>query len=86
MTNHKNSFFIKEGPREVDFDIDGVFLQHSVNGKIISLRSEEIKDLLDEKLLQLDCSLKQRHGELVDYLKKLKVVFQGLKAKYLGVV
>ncbi|WP_421622533.1 hypothetical protein R5397_00570 [Borrelia sp. MN22-0132] len=72
MTNHKNSFFIKEGPREVDFDIDGVFLQHSVNGKVISLRSEEIEELLDEKLLRLDYSLKQRHSELVDYLKKVE--------------
>ncbi|WP_241763475.1 hypothetical protein [Borrelia parkeri] len=84
MTNHKNSFFIKEGPREVDFDIDGVFLQHSVNGKIISLRSEEIKDLLDEKLLQLDCSLKQRHGELVDYLKKVEGRISRVEGEILG--
>ncbi|WP_281860818.1 hypothetical protein [Candidatus Borrelia fainii] len=84
MTNHKNSFFIKEGPKEVDFDIDGVFSQHSVNGKIISLRSEEIKDLLDEKLLKLDYCLKQRHSELVDYLKKVEGRISRVEDEILG--
>ncbi|WP_024653303.1 hypothetical protein [Borrelia persica] len=72
MVNHKNSFFIKEGPKEVDFDMHSVFLQHSVNTQVIPLRSDDIKELLDEKLLKLDYSLKQRHGELVDYLKKVE--------------
>ncbi|WP_024654999.1 hypothetical protein [Borrelia hispanica] len=73
MISHKNSFFIKEGPKKVDFDIDSVFLQHSVNAQVVSIHSDDIKVLLDEKLLKLDSSLKQRHGELVDYLKKVEV-------------
>lgn len=72
MTNHKNSFFIKQGPEEVDFDMDSVFVHHSVTDRIVNRPSEEFKDLLDEKLLKLDYSLKQRHGELVDYLKKVE--------------
>ncbi|ACH93678.1 hypothetical protein [Borrelia duttonii] len=72
MISHKNSFFIKEGPKKVDFDMDSVFLQHSVNAQVVSIRSDDIKVLLDEKLLKLDSSLKQRHGELVDYLKKVE--------------
>ncbi|AWG43100.1 hypothetical protein CR532_03935 [Candidatus Borreliella tachyglossi] len=71
MADYKNAFFIKEGPKEVDFDMDRIFLQRSVGGRIISLRSEEIKELLDEKLLKFDDALKKRHGELVDYLREV---------------
>ncbi|AHH03758.1 Hypothetical protein BHY_0807 [Borrelia nietonii YOR] len=84
MANHKNSFFIKAGPREVDFDMDSVFSQHSVDGKIVSLRSEEIKDLLDEKLLKLDSSLAQRHGELVNYLRKVEGRISRVEDEILG--
>lgn len=84
MTNHKNSFFIKAGPSEVDFDMDSVFLQHSVDGKIVSLRSDEIKDLLDEKLLKLDYSLAQRHGELVNYLRKVEGRISRVEDEILG--
>lgn len=84
MKNHTNSFFIKEGPREVEFDIDKVFLHNSGNGQVISLRSEEIKDLLDEKLLKLDYSLKQRHVELVDYLRKVEGRISRVEDEILG--
>ncbi|AHH08717.1 hypothetical protein baBA2_000746 [Borrelia anserina] len=85
MTNHKNSFFIKEGPKEVNFDMSSVFLDHLADGgKTVSLHSEEIKDLLDEKLLRLDDSLKQRHSELVDYLRKVEGRISRVEDEILG--
>ncbi|AHH04652.1 hypothetical protein BmHG_00768 [Borrelia miyamotoi] len=84
MTNHKNSFFIKQGPEEVDFDMDSVFVHHSVIDRIGNHPSEEFKDLLDEKLLKLDYSLKQRHGELVDYLKKVEGRISRFEEQILG--
>ena len=69
--DYKSTFFIKEGPREVDFDMERIFLHSSVSGSNIGLHSDEIKELLDEKLLKLDDSLKKRHGELVNYLREV---------------
>ncbi|WKC58283.1 hypothetical protein [Borrelia sp. P9F1] len=66
------AFFVKEGPREVDFDMERVFLHSSGVGRG-ALHSDGIKELLDEKLLKLDDSLKERHVELVNYLREVDV-------------
>ncbi|WKC91108.1 hypothetical protein [Borreliella carolinensis] len=65
-------FFIKEGPKEVDFDIEKVFLRgESVD--IIPTTSDNLKTFLDEKLLKLDNILKERHGELINCLKDVEL-------------
>ncbi|WNY65268.1 hypothetical protein [Borreliella carolinensis] len=65
-------FFIKEGPKEVDFDIERVFLRgESVD--IIPTTSDNLKTFLDEKLLKLDNILKERHGELINCLKDVEL-------------
>ncbi|WP_338321037.1 hypothetical protein [Borrelia miyamotoi] len=64
--------------------MDSVFIHHPVTDKIVNLPSEEFKDLLDEKLLKLDYSLKQRHGELVDYLKKVEGRISRFEDQILG--
>ncbi|BCR21343.1 hypothetical protein [Borrelia miyamotoi] len=84
MANHKSSFFIKQGPEEVDFDMNSVFIHRSVTDRIVNFPSEEFKDLLDEKLLKLDYSLKQRHGELIDYLKKVEGRISKFEDQILG--
>ncbi|BCR22158.1 hypothetical protein [Borrelia sp. HM] len=84
MANHKKSFFIEQGPEEVDFDMDSVFIRQSVTEKVVHLHSKEIKDLLGEQLLKLDYSLKQRHGELVDYLKKVEDRISRVEDELLG--
>ncbi|WNY69853.1 hypothetical protein [Borreliella andersonii] len=64
-------FFIKEGPKEVDFDIEKVFLRgESVD---VSTVSDNLKTFLDEKLLNLDNILKERHGELIDCLRDVEL-------------
>ncbi|UGQ17524.1 hypothetical protein [Borrelia sp. RT1S] len=68
----KGAFFVKEGPREVDFDMERVFSHSPVVGSN-ALQSDGIKKLLDEKLLKLDDSLKERHVELVNYLREVDV-------------
>ncbi|AEL18912.1 conserved hypothetical protein [Borreliella bissettiae DN127] len=65
-------FFIKEGPKEVNFDIEKVFLRgESVD--IIPTTSDNLKTFLDEKLLKLDKILKERHGELINCLKDVEL-------------
>ncbi|MGF7101327.1 hypothetical protein [Borreliella kurtenbachii] len=65
-------FFIKEGPKEVDFDIEKVFLRgESVD--IVPTTSDNLKTFLDEKLLKLDNILKERHGELINCLKDVEL-------------
>ncbi|MBB6212859.1 hypothetical protein QIA17_04310 [Borreliella californiensis] len=65
-------FFIKEGPKEVNFDIEKVFLRgESVD--IVSTTSDNLKTFLDEKLLKLDNILKERHGELINCLKDVEL-------------
>ncbi|QMU99495.1 hypothetical protein F0310_03725 [Borrelia sp. A-FGy1] len=73
MSDYKKAFFIKEGPREVDFDMGRIFLNSSFSGSNVKLYSDKIKEFLDEKLLELDSSLKKRHGELVNYLREVDV-------------
>ncbi|APS98920.1 hypothetical protein Bmayo_03780 [Borreliella mayonii] len=65
-------FFIKEGPKEVNFDIEKVFLR-SESVDIVSTASDNLKTLLDEKLLKLDNILKERHGELINCLKDVEL-------------
>ncbi|UER67892.1 hypothetical protein LKV13_03835 [Borrelia sp. BU AG58] len=72
-TGYRGAFFIKEGPGEVDFDMERVFLRSSVVGGTDALRSDGIEGLLDEKLLKLDDSLRERHAELVSYLREVDV-------------
>ncbi|OJH14865.1 hypothetical protein ER70_06140 [Borreliella bissettiae] len=65
-------FFIKEGPKEVNFDIEKVFSRgESVD--IIPTTSDNLKTFLDEKLLKLDKILKERHGELMNCLKDVEL-------------
>ncbi|WKC79195.1 hypothetical protein QIA30_04335 [Borreliella turdi] len=68
----KNIFFIKEGPKEVDFDIEKVFLRND-SVDIGPTASDNIKFFLDEKLLKLDNILKERHGELINCLKDVEL-------------
>ncbi|WP_151060393.1 hypothetical protein [Borreliella turdi] len=68
----KNIFFIKEGPKEVDFDIEKVFLRND-SVDIVPTASDNIKFFLDEKLLKLDNILKERHGELINCLKDVEL-------------
>ena len=86
MVDHKKSFFIKQGPEEVDFDMESVFICQSVTEKVVNLplSSKEIKDLLDEQLLKFDYSLRQRHGELIDYLKKVEGRISRVEDEFLG--
>ncbi|WNY68926.1 hypothetical protein [Borreliella lusitaniae] len=65
-------FFIKEGPKEVDFDIEKVFLRNE-SVEIIPTASDNLKIFLDEKLLKLDNILKERHGELINCLKDVEL-------------
>ncbi|WP_210380653.1 hypothetical protein [Borreliella valaisiana] len=67
-----NIFFIKEGPKEVDFDMEKVFLRNE-SVDIISTSSDNFKNFLDEKLLKLDNILKERHGELINCLKDVEL-------------
>ena len=69
---YKGTFFVKEGPREVDFDMERVFSHSPVVGSNAP-HPDGIKELLDEKLLKLDDSLKERHVELVNYLREVDV-------------
>ncbi|WKC76438.1 hypothetical protein [Borreliella valaisiana] len=66
-----NIFFIKEGPKEVDFDMEKVFLRNE-SVDIVSTSSDNLKNFLDEKLLKLDNILKERHGELINCLKDVE--------------
>ncbi|AJA90528.1 hypothetical protein OY14_03755 [Borreliella chilensis] len=68
----KSIFFIKEGPKEVDFDMEKVFLSNEAVD-VVSTASENLKILLDEKLLKLDNILKERHGELINCLKDVEL-------------
>ncbi|WKC88384.1 hypothetical protein [Borreliella japonica] len=68
----KSIFFIKEGPKEVDFDIEKVFLRNE-SIDIVSTDSNNLKFFLDEKLLKLDSILKERHGELINCLKDVEL-------------
>ncbi|WKC75533.1 hypothetical protein QIA36_04335 [Borreliella yangtzensis] len=68
----KSIFFIKEGPKEVDFDIEKVFLRNE-SVDIVSTSSDNLKNFLDEKLLKLDNILKERHGELINCLKDVEL-------------
>ncbi|MBB6207608.1 hypothetical protein [Borreliella lanei] len=65
-------FFIKEGPKEVNFDIEKVFLK-SEFVDIVSTSPDNLKTFLDEKLLKLDNILKERHGELINCLKGVEL-------------
>ncbi len=65
-------FFIKEGPKEVNFDIEKVFLR-SESVDIVSIAPDNLKTFLDEKLLKLDNILKERHGELINCLKGVEL-------------
>ncbi|MCD2332448.1 hypothetical protein [Borreliella americana] len=65
-------FFIKEGPKEVNFDIEKVFLR-SESVDIVSIAPDDLKTFLDEKLLKLDNILKERHGELINCLKGVEL-------------
>ncbi|WNY64354.1 hypothetical protein QIA00_03775 [Borreliella americana] len=65
-------FFIKEGPKEVDFDIEKVFLR-SESVDFVSTAPDNLKTFLDEKLLKLDNILKERHGELINCLKGVEL-------------
>ncbi|WNY67077.1 hypothetical protein [Borreliella lusitaniae] len=65
-------FFIKEGPKEVDFDIEKVFLRNE-SVEIVPTASDNLKIFLDEKLLKLDNILKERHGELINCLKDVEL-------------
>lgn len=68
----KSIFFIKEGPREVDFDMEKVFLRNE-SVDVVSTASDNLKFFLDEKLLKLDNILKERHGELINCLKDVEL-------------
>ncbi|WPM05596.1 hypothetical protein QIA41_00485 [Borreliella sinica] len=68
----KSIFFIKEGPKEVDFDMEKVFLRND-SVDIASIDSDNLKFFLDEKLLKLDNILKERHGELINCLKDVEL-------------
>ncbi|WP_215540618.1 hypothetical protein [Borreliella bavariensis] len=68
----KSIFFIKEGPKEVDFDIEKVFLRNE-SVDVVSTASDNLKFFLDEKLLKLDNILKERHGELINCLKDVEL-------------
>lgn len=68
----KSIFFIKEGPKEVDFDMEKVFLRNE-SVDIVSTSSDNLKNFLDEKLLKLDNILKERHGELINCLKDVEL-------------
>ncbi len=68
----KSIFFIKEGPKEVDFDMEKVFLRNE-SVDVVSTASDNLKFFLDEKLLKLDNILKERHGELINCLKDVEL-------------
>lgn len=68
----KSIFFIKEGPKEVDFDMEKVFLRNE-SVDVVSTASDNLKFFLDEKLLKLDNILKERHGELINCLKGVEL-------------
>ncbi|AAU07596.1 MULTISPECIES: hypothetical protein [Borreliella] len=68
----KSVFFIKEGPKEVDFDMEKVFLRNE-SVDVVSTASDNLKFFLDEKLLKLDNILKERHGELINCLKDVEL-------------
>nr|WP_267517986.1 hypothetical protein [Borreliella afzelii] len=68
----KSIFFIKEGPKEVDFDMEKVFLRNE-SVDIVSTTTDNLKFFLDEKLLKLDNILKERHGELINCLKDVEL-------------
>nr|WP_307889096.1 hypothetical protein [Borreliella garinii] len=68
----KSIFFIKEGPKEVDFDMEKVFLRNK-SVDVVSTASDNLKFFLDEKLLKLDNILKERHGELINCLKDVEL-------------
>lgn len=68
----KSVFFIKEGPKEVDFDMEKVFLRNE-SVDIVSTTADNLKIFLDEKLLKLDNILKERHGELINCLKDVEL-------------
>lgn len=68
----KSIFFIKEGPKEVDFDMEKVFLRNE-SVDVVSIASDNLKFFLDEKLLKLDNILKERHGELINCLKDVEL-------------
>ncbi|EEF84533.1 conserved hypothetical protein [Borreliella spielmanii A14S] len=68
----KSVFFIKEGPKEVDFDMEKVFLRNE-SIDIVSTTADNLKIFLDEKLLKLDNILKERHGELINCLKDVEL-------------
>ncbi|WP_215538144.1 hypothetical protein [Borreliella bavariensis] len=68
----KSIFFIKEGPKEVDFDMEKVFLRNE-SVDVVSTASDNLKFFLDEKLLKLDNILKKRHGELINCLKDVEL-------------
>ncbi|WKC81032.1 hypothetical protein [Borreliella tanukii] len=68
----KSIFFIKEGPKEVDFDMEKVFLRNE-SVDVVSTDSDNLKNFLDEKLLKLDDILKERHGELINCLKDVEL-------------
>lgn len=68
----KSIFFIKEGPKEVDFDMEKVFLRNE-SVYVVSTASDNLKFFLDEKLLKLDNILKERHGELINCLKDVEL-------------
>ncbi|QFI14841.1 hypothetical protein QIA37_04355 [Borrelia sp. CA_690] len=68
----KGIFFIKEGPKQVDFDMEKVFLRNE-SVEIVSTASDNLKIFLDEKLLKLDNILKERHGELINCLKDVEL-------------
>lgn len=68
----KSIFFIKEGPKEVDFDMEKVFLRNE-SVDVVSTVSDNLKFFLDEKLLKLDNILRERHGELINCLKDVEL-------------
>lgn len=68
----KSIFFIKEGSKEVDFDMEKVFLRNE-SVDVVYTASDNLKFFLDEKLLKLDNILKERHGELINCLKDVEL-------------
>ncbi|WP_215537392.1 hypothetical protein [Borreliella bavariensis] len=76
----KSIFFIKEGPKEVDFDMEKVFLRNE-SVDVVSTASDNLKFFLDEKLLKLDNILKERHGELINCLKDVELRVERVEKK-----